>query len=91
MTDYSVPHEQAAVAELDTVVLIDGLPSLGIEPGTTGAVVAVHSSPSAAVEVEVVYSAGRTRFCGAVEFRAIRLLHSAGADENGGVTDDCSG
>lgn len=92
MSDRSQPREeeQELIAELDTVVLVDGLPSLGIEPGTVGTVVDVHASPRAAVEVEVVDGEGRTLFCGPVDPSAVRLLHRAGADESQGVTDDRS-
>lgn len=38
----------------DVVVLINGVPEVGVPPGARGAIVDVHTGPTLAYEVEVV-------------------------------------
>lgn len=59
MNHVSEPAGASHIRELDTVVLLRGVPDAGLRAGDVGAVVHVHAPD--AVEVEFVTESGETR------------------------------
>lgn len=56
---------------LEMVILPEGLPDAGVEPGATGTVVAVHREPSLGYEIEVSGEDGGRIFLGVVPPSAV--------------------
>lgn len=60
---------------LELVLLPDGIPDAGVEPGAVGTVVAVHRDPSLGYEVEVSGEDGGRQFLGVLPPSAVARAH----------------